>query len=286
MALTSLENKQTILETRQLAIAATQKDILSRLTVIEHTISSSRQFPSVPSYLQHPHNLYQPATPRLLSYPQHSQDPTHQPATPQHHSQDLIHLPATPNYPQHHSQDLTHPSATPNYPQLHSQEHQPATPRISNYPAQHELMIQQPIPPPTTTTPTPVLEPQATTPKPILITKILNALDSSEINRQKLKPAADIIAKFPKLKGESKAPTLAVKLAKLSFFGDEVLVKCTPGGGRNLPGLPITEMNQLKEVMFKRFSQYWWNTGEFETSVWVPCFNAIGQACKRLRNPR
>ena len=124
----------------------------------------------------------------------------------------------------------------------------------------------------------------STTPKPNSILKVCNPLPSSAIQKEKLKPPSEVISSFPKLRGENKAGTLAVKLARLAFFGDEVLVQCTPGGGRGVPGLPIAELNLLKEAMFGQFSQYWGNPSEFE-GVWNNCFNAIGQACKRLRNP-
>ena len=123
-------------------------------------------------------------------------------------------------------------------------------------------------------------------PKPKPILTLNNLLPSSAINKEKLKSCTAILSKYPKLRGESKAPTLAVKLAHECFFGDKVLVQCTPGGGRNLPALPISELNQLKEVIFTQFSNLWYNQLEFESKVWTPCFNAIGQACKRLRNPR
>ena len=122
-------------------------------------------------------------------------------------------------------------------------------------------------------------------PKPKQILMGNNPLPSSAIQREKLKSRSWVLSKYPKLRGESKAPTLAVKLARECFFGDSVLVQCTPGGGRNLPALPTMELNQLKEVIFQQFSHLWYNSVEFESKVWTPCFNAIGQACKRLRNP-
>lgn len=121
--------------------------------------------------------------------------------------------------------------------------------------------------------------------KPFPIVRVNNPLPSSAISKDKLHSIAQVMQMFPKLKGEGKAPTLAVKLARKSLFGDDVLAQCSPGGGRGLPGLPVAELNVLKELLFKNFSQYWNNPLEFESRVWTPSFNAIGQACKRLRNP-
>ena len=80
----------------------------------------------------------------------------------------------------------------------------------------------------------------------------------------------------------SKLPTLAVKLAKVSFFGAEVMSKCTVAGNRDLPGLPTNELESLKHTLFTLFPQYWQSPQEFEP-LWKSCTEAVGQACKRLR---
>ena len=64
-----------------------------------------------------------------------------------------------------------------------------------------------------------------------------------------------LAAKYRKLKEEAKAPTLAMKLAKEAIFGDDVMKKCIPVGGRDLPGLPIPELQILKQTMFNKFPQ-------------------------------
>lgn len=88
-----------------------------------------------------------------------------------------------------------------------------------------------------------------------------------------------------KLKVESKIGTLAVKLARTSFFGPDVMAKCTVQGVRDYPGLPSAELGELKIALFRLFPQYWSNPAEFE-SLWGTCIEALGQACKRLRkNP-
>ena len=91
-----------------------------------------------------------------------------------------------------------------------------------------------------------------------------------------------VVVKYSKLQGEAKAPTLAMKLAKEAVFGDEVMMRCTPVGGRAFPGLPIAELQLLKQTMFNKFPQYWQTPYEFE-GLWSECMASIGQACKHLR---
>ena len=55
----------------------------------------------------------------------------------------------------------------------------------------------------------------------------------------------DVIARYLSLIG-CKPPTLAVKLAKEAFFGENIMKQCTPLGERELPGLPTVELGTLK----------------------------------------
>ncbi len=101
---------------------------------------------------------------------------------------------------------------------------------------------------------------------------------------KQLKPAIEIIEKYSKLKKESSASKLAIKLAKEAFFGETVLRQCTVMGCRKFPGLPIKELNDLKQTIFGLFPIYWANNAGFESNIWNPCVAAIGQLCKRLRS--
>ena len=76
--------------------------------------------------------------------------------------------------------------------------------------------------------------------------------------------------------------TLCVKLAKEAIFGEEVMRRCTPGGTRDLPGLPHNELYNLKKTILQQFPQYWQCLHEFE-GVWRKCRDSIEQACKRER---
>ena len=108
------------------------------------------------------------------------------------------------------------------------------------------------------------------------------ALPSSVINKTKLVAASYTLDRFPKLQTESKVSNLAVKLARSSFFGEDVLAQCTLMGFGKYPALPTAELNDLKQTIFSLFPKYWSNPIEFET-IWKDCGEAIGQVCKRLR---
>ena len=94
----------------------------------------------------------------------------------------------------------------------------------------------------------------------------------------------EVIEDNHKLAKVSKASTLAVKIAVDAVFGSSLMKKCTALGGRDLPGLPRAELYKIKQAIYNLFPSYWKNTTEFE-AVWTNCVEAIGQKCKRLRNP-
>lgn len=110
-----------------------------------------------------------------------------------------------------------------------------------------------------------------------------NSLPSSEIKKNTLIHSDRVLERYSKMKTESKIGTLAVKLARQSFFGDDIMKCCTVQGIREFPALPSVELGQLKQTLFQLFPQYWKNPAEFE-SVWSTCIDCVGQACKRLRS--
>ena len=81
---------------------------------------------------------------------------------------------------------------------------------------------------------------------------------------------------------ESKIRILAVKLAKEALLGEEVLGKCTVSGYRDLPALPLDELNNLKQTIFQQFPNYWSTPEEFEC-VWQRAAESIGQCAKGVR---
>jgi len=107
-------------------------------------------------------------------------------------------------------------------------------------------------------------------------------MSSSQINKDKLADPHKIIEKFKNYKSVSRAPTLAQKLAEEAFFGKRVLQACTVMGFRQYPALPVQELQELKQLLFGLFPEFWKNPAEFEPT-WSLCSEAIGQKCKRLR---
>ena len=108
-------------------------------------------------------------------------------------------------------------------------------------------------------------------------------LDSCEIRKELLRPVDEVLLLSAKYRVLSKASTLAVKLAKEAFFGDNVLVRCTVAGSREFPGLPHKEMQELKGVMLRQFPLFWQTPVHFELT-WKDCCKSIGQAHKSLRD--
>ena len=53
---------------------------------------------------------------------------------------------------------------------------------------------------------------------------------------------------YPKLRSPSNTGTLAVKVVREAYFGEDLLAKCTVCGDRGHPGLPIVELQQLKQI--------------------------------------
>ena len=109
------------------------------------------------------------------------------------------------------------------------------------------------------------------------------ALPSSVINKKKLVPPETVIENNRNLMCPSKVSTLALKLAKESFFGEDIMARCTFAGSRDCPALPTAEKNELKALVQSFFPQYWRTPQEFEP-IWSGCINSIGQGCKRLRS--
>ena len=230
-----------------------EQDILPRLCYLEQVVAQLQQQP--------------PHTPTPYG--------VHNLQTPTYYS-DSFQIPAAFQTPTRYCESL---------PQMLHPSSQPLQSLSQPHPVQQSLP--QPLPQPLPQSP---LQPnvqsqlQPSTPKCIpLQSKVnTNCLPSSQIDKTKLKPAEEVVAKYRTLRGESKAGKLAVRLAKESFFGEDVLAKCTVGGRRDLPALPVDELNELKQTMFLQFPNYWPTPQEFE-GVWSTITEAIGQAAKGLR---
>ena len=62
----------------------------------------------------------------------------------------------------------------------------------------------------------------------------------------------------------AKAPTLAVKLALLSVFGDNLMAQSTNMGCHQYAALPKVDLEEIKQTLLKQFPVYWGNPIEFE----------------------
>ena len=105
---------------------------------------------------------------------------------------------------------------------------------------------------------------------------------SSEINKRQLVDPDIIVAKYEKYHTESKVSILAQRLAQKSYFGDDLLGRCTVCGSEDYVALPIVELNQLKKRVFQIFPKYWLNPLKFE-EIWTACSTSIGRRYKRMR---
>ena len=109
----------------------------------------------------------------------------------------------------------------------------------------------------------------------------IRELSSAQINRAELIDPDIVIRRYPSYHCISRVPTLAQRLASQSYFGDNMLSKCTVMGYRDSPALPLRELNNLKQKLFLLFPNFWANPLDFE-DTWMRCTISIGQRCKRM----
>ena len=86
--------------------------------------------------------------------------------------------------------------------------------------------------------------------------KAVNVLSSSQINQTELMIPNTVIKKYSNYRSLSTASTLPQRLASESYFGDDVLEKCTVMGCHNNPALPLKELNNLKQKLFSLFPRF------------------------------
>jgi len=108
-------------------------------------------------------------------------------------------------------------------------------------------------------------------------------LSLNNINKAQLVNPDIMISKYKHLYQErDKISNLAQKLAQKSYFGDDVLVRCTVLGTSRYPALPVSVLNDIKAKLFQLLPEFWMDPEEYE-KTWSECSNAIGQRCRRLR---
>ena len=110
-----------------------------------------------------------------------------------------------------------------------------------------------------------------------------NHLPSSDIEKTNLRPPEFTVQCHRNLTTESKIHTLALKLATESYFGPKVMGQCTVMGCTQYKGLPVTELNSLKQFLFSKLVMYWSAPHDFEP-IWSRCIASIGHGCTRARS--
>lgn len=114
-------------------------------------------------------------------------------------------------------------------------------------------------------------------------TNLATALPSHEIQKHKLRSVEDVLLQYKKLTTDvAKAGSLATKLAREAVFGVYVMKLCTPLGSRELPGLPVAELQHLRQTVLQQYPQFWQDATLFDP-IWKKCQCSIEQACKHLR---
>ena len=63
--------------------------------------------------------------------------------------------------------------------------------------------------------------------------------------------------------GHSKTGLVAVKQAKEAHLGKDIMDHCKVNDQCQLPGLPLAELNSLKQVMLQQFPEFWNNSAQF-----------------------
>jgi hypothetical protein len=98
-----------------------------------------------------------------------------------------------------------------------------------------------------------------------------------------LRSIEEVLSKYPHLHSEKNSSRLAVKLAREAVFGKSFMAKSTPLGNREYLALPSEGLYWIKSTIQNVLPYGRSNLIEFE-KTWKICQNAIGQACKHLRD--
>ena len=74
------------------------------------------------------------------------------------------------------------------------------------------------------------------------------------------------------------------KLATEVVFGRDVIERCSPYHGRgSYPGLPVVELNQLKQMVLDCFPSLWNDLDELKKR-WVVCIQGLSKCCSGLNS--
>ena len=183
---------------------------------------------------------------------------------------DEIALSGKPSWPARLQSNLTTPVSRPS----------PSVNREA--PAPQQSPVSQPsMPLPSAVLLSPI--PGGDSPRCLQIREGSNHLPSSDIDKTTLRPPELTVQCHRNLTTESKIHTLALKLATESYFGLKVMGQCTVMGCTQYKGLPIIELNSLKQFLFSKLVKYWSAPHDFEP-IWSRCVASIGHGCTRARS--
>ena len=103
----------------------------------------------------------------------------------------------------------------------------------------------------------------------------------STSNFQELLSPEEVVAKYKRMMPLSKIGRLAVKLARESFFGEELMKSSTVFGCQDKPALPKEKLGELKLFLIEQNPQFRRAPEEFEP-FWKTCVDSINHACANL----
>jgi len=112
--------------------------------------------------------------------------------------------------------------------------------------------------------------------------KAVNILSSSQINQAGLIDPDIIIKRYANYHTLSRISTLAQRLVSKSYFGDDVLKKCTVMGCQDHPALPLKELNDLKQKIFSLFLSSGLTQSSLKTPVQIVLMPSVS-AVKEIK---
>lgn len=120
--------------------------------------------------------------------------------------------------------------------------------------------------------------------------RVKNSLSSSEIDKSKLMDIETFLAEHSKhiKDGKYTLKKLTCEFAVHVVFGKEILLKCSPcGQSPSCPGLPVAELNLLKQLVFEHCPpSYKSSVKKFEGWWSQTCMAGLCQLCSTLRYQR
>ena len=106
---------------------------------------------------------------------------------------------------------------------------------------------------------------------------------ASEGNKNALVDADEVLDKYPKLLSLANIGRLSVRLATESYFGTELMKKCTVFGCNDKPSLPKEVVFEMKRKLLTLHPQFRSTPLEFEV-YWAKSIAAINHCCAGLRS--